>query len=54
VRSSVRLPGVVGVQPTLDLAVTNLTNELFSEASNSGFFRPEARRSVMAAVRFDF
>jgi hemoglobin/transferrin/lactoferrin receptor protein len=54
VRSSVRLPSVVGVQPTLDVAVTNLTNELFSEASNSGFFRPEARRSVMAAMRFDF
>ncbi len=54
VRTTVRLPGIVGVQPTLDLAVTNLTNELFSEASNTGFFRPEARRSVMAAVRFDF
>jgi len=53
-RSTLRLPSLRTVQPTLDLAVTNLTNTLYAEASNTGFFRPEPPRSLSAALRFDF
>ena len=36
------------------IAVTNLANALYAEASNTAFSRPEPPRSVMAAMRFDF
>jgi outer membrane receptor protein involved in Fe transport len=38
----------------LNLAVVNLTDELYAEASNTSFFRPEPRRSAVIGVRFDF
>lgn len=53
-RGELRLPVVGSVRPTLNIAVTNLTNTLYSEASNTSFFRPEPPRSVLAALRFDF
>ena len=53
-RGDVVLPAFGGLRPRLDLAVTNLANALYAEASNTAFFRPEPPRSVMAAVRFDF
>lgn len=54
VRGELLLPRTGSVRPTLTLAVTNLANTLYSEASNTSFFRPEPPRSVMAALRFDF
>lgn len=54
VRGDVVLPSFGGVQPTLNLAVTNLANVLYAEASNTAFFRPEAARSVLLGLRFDF
>lgn len=53
-RGDVVLPAFGGLRPRLDVAVTNLANALYAEASNTAFFRPEPPRSVMAAVRFDF
>jgi outer membrane receptor protein involved in Fe transport len=54
VRGALRLPALGRVRPELDLAVVNLTNELYAEASNTSFFRPEPRRSVMTALRLEF
>jgi len=54
IRGELRLPMMGSVRPTLNMAVTNLTNVLYSEASNTSFFRPEPPRSVLAALRFDF
>ncbi len=53
-RGDVVLPSFGGLRPTLNLAMTNLANTLYAEASNTAFFRPEPPRSMMAAVRFDF
>jgi len=38
----------------LTVAVMNLTDRLYSEASNTSFFRPEPRRSAVIGVRLDF
>ncbi len=54
VRGGVRLGALGGVSPSLGIAVTNLTNALYAEASNTSFFRPEARRSVIITVRTEF
>lgn len=54
VRASVKLPQVGRTQPELDIAVNNLTNKLYAEASNTSFFRPEPRRSLTTALRLDF
>ncbi len=35
-------------------AVTNLTNELYAEATNATFFRPEARRNLSLTYRVGF
>jgi hypothetical protein len=53
-RGDLRLPAFGAVRPTLNIAITNLTNVLYAEASNTSFFRPEPPRSVLAALRFDF
>jgi len=54
IRYAVALPNVGAVRPTINLAMTNLANTLYAEASNTSFFRPEPPRSVVAALRFDF
>jgi len=53
-RAGARLPTLGGVTPWVNLSVVNLTNRLYSEASNTSFFRPEARRSAIVTVRVDF
>ena len=35
-----------GMTHKLNIAVTNLTNQLYAEFSNVGFFRPEPKRSL--------
>lgn len=54
VRGSIRLPAVAGVGSSLGLTINNLGNKLYSEASNTSFFRPEAGRSAILALRLDF
>lgn len=53
-RASVRLRRVGRAAPELDLALNNLTNQLYAEASNTAFFRPEPGRSLTTALRVDF
>jgi outer membrane receptor protein involved in Fe transport len=53
-RGAFRLPQVGKVRSELDVVVTNLTNTLYAEASNTSFFRPEARRSLITALRLEF
>jgi outer membrane receptor protein involved in Fe transport len=54
VRAGVRL-GVIGrTAAALTVGVLNLTDELYSEASNTAFFRPEPRRNAQIGVRLDF
>jgi hemoglobin/transferrin/lactoferrin receptor protein len=53
-RAGFRLPGLGATTPWLGLSVLNLTDRLYSEASNSSFFRPEPRRSVVATARVEF
>ncbi|MBL8986208.1 MAG: TonB-dependent receptor [Gemmatimonadetes bacterium] len=54
VRGEVKLPTVGGTRPVVNLAIANLTNELYAEASNTSFFRPEPKRSAVVGVRLDF
>jgi hemoglobin/transferrin/lactoferrin receptor protein len=54
VRGEVALPTALGVRGAVNVAVLNLSNELYSEAPNSSFFRPEPKRSVLLSVRLDF
>lgn len=54
IRGGVRLPELRGSSTSLGLAVMNLTNQLYAEASNTSFFRPEPRRSAVVTVRVDF
>jgi outer membrane receptor protein involved in Fe transport len=54
VRAGVRLPMIGRTAAALTVAVLNLTDELYAEASNTSFFRPEPRRSAQVAVRLDF
>jgi outer membrane receptor protein involved in Fe transport len=54
VRGDAQLPTVGGVRPSLYIAISNLTNALYAEASNTAFFRPEPPRSLLAALRIDF
>ena len=49
-----RIPVAAAVRPTLTLAVHNVADVLYAEASNTSFFRPEPGRSVLAAMRLDF
>ncbi len=43
-----------GVRQDLDIQVNNLTNRLYAEAANAGFFRPEPRRNIVVALRSSF
>lgn len=54
VRAGVRLPMIGRTAAAATIGVMNLTNELYSEASNTAFFRPEPRRSAVVTLRFDF
>lgn len=54
VRAGVRLPMIGRTAAAATVAVMNLTNTLYSEASNTSFFRPEPRRSAVVSLRFDF
>jgi hemoglobin/transferrin/lactoferrin receptor protein len=54
VRGELKLPGFGRSRSVLNVAVVNLTDELYAEASNTSFFRPEPRRSAVIGVRFDF
>ena len=54
VRGEVTLPKAAGVRGVVNLAIVNLTNQLYSEAPNTAFFRPEPRRGAVIGVRLDF
>lgn len=54
VRAGLRLPVIGGTSGQLTVALMNLTDRLYSEASNTSFFRPEPRRSAIVGVRVDF
>ncbi len=54
IRGEVKLPNVGRTRPVINLAIANLTNQLYAEASNTSFFRPEPRRSAVVGVRLDF
>ncbi len=54
VRAGLRLPMIGGTSAQLTVALMNLTDELYSEASNTSFFRPEPRRSAVIGVRLEF
>jgi outer membrane receptor protein involved in Fe transport len=43
-----------GLRNSIGLTVENLTNELYAEASNTSFFRPEPRRSVTLSWMTEF
>ena len=53
-RGGAHLFTVGGVREDLDLQVNNLTNTLYAEAANAGFFRPEPQRNVVVAFRTSF
>jgi outer membrane receptor protein involved in Fe transport len=53
-RAGARLPMVGRTAAAVTVAVMNLTNELYAEASNTSFFRPEPRRSAVVSLRLDF
>jgi len=53
-RGGLRLFRAGRSQHTVTLAVDNIGNRLYSEASNSNFFRPGPGRNVTAAYRVDF
>ncbi len=47
VYGSLRLPNLGGTRNTLSLTVRNLTNTLYAESANAGFFRPDPGRNVI-------
>jgi len=54
VRGGLHLFTLRGVRQDLDMQVNNLTNKLYAEAANAGFFRPEPMRNVVVAIRSSF
>lgn len=54
IRAGARLFRRQGVDTGVVLSVTNLTNELYAEASNASFFRPQPRRSAQLALSLSF
>lgn len=50
VRAGARLWTLGGVTQEVGVQVNNLTNELYAEVANAGFFRPEARRNVVVTL----
>lgn len=53
-RGGVRLFEFGGVEHQLNVAVTNLTDQLYSEATNTAFFRPEMKRNVTLGYQVAF
>lgn len=53
-RGGVRSWTVGGMRQDLTVALNNLTNTLYAEAANAGFFRPSPGRSVAVAVGTSF
>jgi outer membrane receptor protein involved in Fe transport len=53
-RGGVRLFRAGRSQHSVSLVLDNIANKLYSEASNSNFFRPAPGRNVTAAYRVDF
>lgn len=41
---------VSGMRQEIGVQVNNLTNELYAEVANAGFFRPEARRNLVVTI----
>ena len=53
-RAGVRLPMIGKTSSQFTVSLMNLTDELYSEASNTSFFRPEPGRSAVIGIRLDF
>jgi len=53
-RGGMHLFTLRGVRQDLDMQVNNLTNKLYSEAANAGFFRPEPMRNLVVSIRSSF
>ena len=53
-RGGMHLFTLRGVRQDLDVQVNNLTNKLYSEAANAGFFRPEPMRNLVVSIRSSF
>ena len=53
-RGGVRLFELAGVEHGLNLALTNLTDELYAETSNASFFRPEPKRAFTVTYEVVF
>ncbi len=54
IRGGARLFTVGGVREDLDVQLNNITNKLYAESANAGFFRPEPGRNVVVALRTSF
>jgi outer membrane receptor protein involved in Fe transport len=54
IRGGARLFTAGGIRQDLDIQVNNLTNALYAESANAGFFRPEPGRHVVIAIRSSF
>ncbi len=54
VRGGAHLFTLRGVREDLDLQVNNVTNALYAETANAGFFRPEPKRNLVVALRSSF
>ncbi len=54
IRGGAHLFTLRGVRQDLDLQVNNLSNTLYAETANAGFFRPEPGRHVVIALRSSF
>ena len=53
-RGGARLFEAGGTRHSVSLTVANLANKLYSESSNTSFFRPAPGRNVMISYRMDF
>jgi hemoglobin/transferrin/lactoferrin receptor protein len=53
-RGGVRLFETGGTLHRINLALTNVTNELYAEATNTGFFRPAPMRNVTLTYELSF
>jgi hemoglobin/transferrin/lactoferrin receptor protein len=54
VRGGAHLFTLRGVREDIDLQLNNISNALYAETANAGFFRPEPRRNVVVALRTSF
>ena len=53
-RGGIRGWTIGGTRQDLTISINNLTNALYAEAANAGFFRPEPRRNVSVALTTSF